>query len=758
MSLSLLSGTGAGGAGGGGGGQYHNNHHQYFYPNDLFGSDNAEYAEVVNQTSIPAPFVDPTEMNHYYSARSEQRQYTASGGYALPVPSAVVSTSQQPPTGISMHSVFNHAQSLQPSMVPTASGSSSSQIDEYPTHQEPDFLAGPENRDENYLRHLDFSSDLRVSAETGTTTPTSDLMSPEESLFCDNIIVASIFEEKSKFDLIDGKVFIAARDKANPYERLGRSLFKNRAAVKMANLDHLFKFLDIPLLKEEEDVLYFGDICSWSSGFTEYVYWRRPAPRSKGWGMMLRSADESRQDKFNPESIHDNFVTTFGIDDTGDITNNKNIKHFTRQIDGGTNGRGLALLLADGGVASTDTEWNRQETSMHQLLLCDCITALTALRKGGCFTCKIFDLFTPFTVGLVYIMHCFFERISIVKPFTCRPASSERYLACMNLQVRCPDKILKYLRQVNKRLSRKERVVEIVSVSRICADKTFLRYIRESNEVLAARQIKYLKEIIKHIEDPTIPAPNQEEIRIKCLEEWKLPAAVSRRDDQRRNRRRDIHDMDENRDGYKRHRQDDRAMSYPDNMHSAATAFSGGYEPPAFKRPRAAEPYFAPPLPPSLPGYAPPGYVQPVLVQPQQPSHFEHPHANPKGAMLTKIGNVISSGKPLTLVSAPAPVPAPVPVSSASATGTTTTTTTTTTAPTRPLKIGDGVSAGGAASASANIAAGNTSQVPSTSTAKRGVVIPDVLKDLKFKKKAPKKKTDDLKDVNDLTQAYFAQQ
>jgi FtsJ-like methyltransferase len=52
---------------------------------------------------------------------------------------------------------------------------------------------------------------------------------------------------------------------------------------------------------------------------------------------------------------------------------------------------------------------------------------------GGHFVCKLFDLFTPFSVGLVYLMYRAFNRISIFKPVTSRPANSERLDLCFLL-------------------------------------------------------------------------------------------------------------------------------------------------------------------------------------------------------------------------------------------------------------------------------------------------------------------------------------
>lgn len=55
---------------------------------------------------------------------------------------------------------------------------------------------------------------------------------------------------------------------------------------------------------------------------------------------------------------------------------------------------------------------------------------------GGHFVCKTFDLFTPFSVGLVYLLYLCFERISLFKPVTSRPANSERSVQTLNHRCR----------------------------------------------------------------------------------------------------------------------------------------------------------------------------------------------------------------------------------------------------------------------------------------------------------------------------------
>ena len=75
---------------------------------------------------------------------------------------------------------------------------------------------------------------------------------------------------------------------------------------------------------------------------------------------------------------------------------------------------------------SVEGEENIQEILTKQLVMCQFACALSILRRGGHFVCKLFDAYTPFTVGLIYLLHRSFERVCLFKPVTSRPANSER--------------------------------------------------------------------------------------------------------------------------------------------------------------------------------------------------------------------------------------------------------------------------------------------------------------------------------------------
>ncbi|VDK55252.1 unnamed protein product, partial [Gongylonema pulchrum] len=126
------------------------------------------------------------------------------------------------------------------------------------------------------------------------------------------------------------------------------------------------------------------------------------------------------------------FEPYYGIHNDGDITKPQNITSFEEVVKRGTNNVGVDLIMADGGF-SVEQQENIQEILSKRLYLCQFLVALSVLRKkthgaeeGGKFVCKLFDIFTPFSVGLIYLMYIVFERISIHKPNTSRPANSER--------------------------------------------------------------------------------------------------------------------------------------------------------------------------------------------------------------------------------------------------------------------------------------------------------------------------------------------
>ena len=140
-------------------------------------------------------------------------------------------------------------------------------------------------------------------------------------------------------------------------------------------------------------------------------------------------------------------------------------------------------------------------------------------------------MFTPVTAALVYILYRNFREISICKPYTSRPANSERYVVAKGLLQRKPPVISK-LFEVNETFNQLKTsnppvdLLSFIDVDVLTADKTFFAYIRQTNLEIGETQVVALEHIYKYIEDQYLVPVNQEDVRDRCLKEWKLPDNV----------------------------------------------------------------------------------------------------------------------------------------------------------------------------------------------------------------------------------------
>ncbi|EUB61890.1 S-adenosyl-L-methionine-dependent methyltransferase ftsjd2 [Echinococcus granulosus] len=227
----------------------------------------------------------------------------------------------------------------------------------------------------------------------------------------------------------------SARIRSNPYENVRSGIFMNRAAMKMANMDALFNGLFSQAAPPNE-ILHFADICAGPGGFSEYLTWRRGHPFNstspthhfphiRGYGMTLTGPCDFKMEKFVAGPA-ETFHPFYGSAKDGDITKWENLASFAQFV---------AHNTGDKGVHGFDVSdaYNLQEVKSKHIYLCQCLCALTLLRPGGCFVTKLFDIFTDFSVDLIWLMSHVFKRIKLIKPISSRPANSERYLLCEGL-------------------------------------------------------------------------------------------------------------------------------------------------------------------------------------------------------------------------------------------------------------------------------------------------------------------------------------
>nr|KAJ3416654.1 FtsJ methyltransferase domain-containing protein 2 [Polyrhizophydium stewartii] len=284
------------------------------------------------------------------------------------------------------------------------------------------------------------------------------------SQFCFADLVEQLFAAKRRLPELSKDQFAKSRDMANPHELVGKSVFLNRSAVKLASLDAQLRLVHGALARTGGSArVDFVDLCAGPGGFTEYLVWRAathdagaatpvvattppssssssitattaaaaaasPWTQVRGWGMTLRGDQDFQTDAMVVPPTGEQLTPVYGADGTGDMYNSDNIREMARVVMEATGGVGVHLVVADGGFSVAGDELYHEEHTA-QLILCQIAGMFHVLRKGGTFVLKTFDLFTPLSVELVYILHLHFERIAIVKPVPSRPANSER---CVN--------------------------------------------------------------------------------------------------------------------------------------------------------------------------------------------------------------------------------------------------------------------------------------------------------------------------------------
>lgn len=360
-----------------------------------------------------------------------------------------------------------------------------------------------------------------------------------EHKFCHPDILSQVLKSKSIFDQIESKDMGTARLRSNPFEKIASAIFMNRAAVKMANMDSILDYiLTTPVdesgkrLVRENDLLYFADVCAGPGGFSEYVLWRKKW-MAKGFGFTLKKEKrtDDKEAKNNDFKLDDFIAGTsetfdpfYGVNDDGDIYVPENIDSFMDYVLKQTE-TGVHLMMADGGFDVRGKE-NIQEIMSKQLYLCQCIVALSVVREKGNYVTKLFDIFTPFSVGLIYLMFKCFEDITIIKPNTSRPANSERYLVCRSKKPNT-DTIRRHLFDVNRAMhehsNSEAEVMELVSHDVLTGDKKFFDYIYNSNNRIGENQIIGLVKIAAFYKDNSLREERQMEIRDECLILWKIP-------------------------------------------------------------------------------------------------------------------------------------------------------------------------------------------------------------------------------------------
>ncbi|ODN01113.1 Cap-specific mRNA (nucleoside-2'-O-)-methyltransferase 1 [Orchesella cincta] len=312
--------------------------------------------------------------------------------------------------------------------------------------------------------------------------------------------------------------------------------------LRMANLDALLHY-DLTSPKELvnstdfEKIYYVGDLWHNSKGFREYILWatnqhqarfstkilamKTIGPRSTEKiirdkaGILFHERTPLKTDTDDLKHLCSEMVESCGrFAEPEDILMVDTINHYVDFVLTRSYGKGLHTFMVDNPEVSYAYESCR-EVRYQKYFYVECLIALRCLREGGTFICKIFDSFTLFTTGLLFLLYKSFRSISIHKPSSSPTCTSERFIICtgkidnadtvyiVDFLSDCLDMVVNNQEQrkiVRRRVRRRLAVLRmevqtLIPLRIILSHAEFFQFIRQSNIRLTTQLVESIDKL-----------------------------------------------------------------------------------------------------------------------------------------------------------------------------------------------------------------------------------------------------------------------
>lgn len=355
----------------------------------------------------------------------------------------------------------------------------------------------------NIVFSLPATAPMTPMTTTTTITPIPDIKGNLDEL---NAI-------KSLITNVDAKSWDFLKKKNNPFEcvttngGLANYTPISRAYFKMTEILHLFRE---PLAKaigwssqaeaQAEAQAHFTTLhlAEGPGGFMECLDntlsdMRIPSFQYDMYGITLMKEDSKSVPSWKKTAYfleqHPHMHILTGRDGTGDLYNIDNI--FATAVEMAT-GQKASVITGDGGF-DFSTDFNQQESMSFPLLYCQAMTALLCQKPGGMFVLKFFDTYQTKTLQLLCLLRRCYRQLSFVKPYTSRPANSEKYLVCVDFRNNITVKdIVVFLQDIPKIGSSPAHHPRLALSKETTADTAFYAAIDQMNKCLFARQKEFI--------------------------------------------------------------------------------------------------------------------------------------------------------------------------------------------------------------------------------------------------------------------------
>lgn len=346
-----------------------------------------------------------------------------------------------------------------------------------------------------------------------------------------------------------------AKDLIAPTGRVGRSIFLDRAGLKLANIDRIFNVtLSTVTYCNQQDPghFLFVDLAGGPGAFTQYIQYRRP--NSLGWGITLKGYNPTEWHLLDTELMKGRFNIINGKNGDGNlITESEQFVSTVRQqtslseksidlnIVGST--QGVDLVVADGWLepdesskgkyASVVAQYGRniyhyQELLNFDLVASELITAVQLVRIGGNLVCKVTDTNTERMAQLLYLVSQCFTVFTIFKPISSRPANPEKYVIGLTRRGNTEkiDLILKecqrlIIAEYNKPVGPVTSFSLAPSTLISKVDEKFAKWLYDTNNFYLQQQLMYTQRIRDYMMKKPVAVEQLDLERIYVF--WRLP-------------------------------------------------------------------------------------------------------------------------------------------------------------------------------------------------------------------------------------------
>jgi len=271
------------------------------------------------------------------------------------------------------------------------------------------------------------------------------------------------------------------------YEPLSRSYFKMIEISYEYLRDHLSK----------REAITTVHLAEGPGGFIEGIVNIRKNPNDRIYGMTLVSHNKEvpgwRRSWFFL-SKHLNINILKGLDGTGNIYNLDNHIFMENRI----GNKKAEIVTADGGF-DFSVNYNQQEFLAQKLIFSQVVLGVSIQENGGSFIIKFFDTYSYISNQILFLLMTLYKSVYIFKPYTSRPANSERYIVCKGFYGISASRV-GMLRETLHIWNTLPKHINMKSLFSGLPDK-FLKDMKDLNNYIQKEQIQYIEATIYLMEN-----------------------------------------------------------------------------------------------------------------------------------------------------------------------------------------------------------------------------------------------------------------